>query len=145
MVGRVGFEPTRGTTPADFRTTMAFATPVAGGVCSLDFPLTLGAHRRSRPSSLYTFFPHAPVIACPNKATGHKALCARSLARGCHHHNVLRVPRLWPDSRGEFPTPVLVQVRSVCPFATAPQRSIHSKGLIAVAISRLLPGGDDGI
>ena len=53
-IGRVGFEPTRGITPADFRTTMAFATLFA--VCGLDFPSTLGAYRRSRPSSLYTLF-----------------------------------------------------------------------------------------
>ncbi len=40
-------------TPADFLTTMAFAT--SDGVCGLDFTLTVAVRLRSQPSSLYTF------------------------------------------------------------------------------------------
>src|SRR5438552_8552461 len=76
--------------PPDFRTTIAFATLA---VRSLDFLLAVALGRRPQPQSLYTFFP--PPAA------------ARSLARDCHHPDVLRFPRVRLNSRREFPALVL--------------------------------------
>ena len=47
-------------------------------------------------------------------------------------------PNLAGFTRGVSCPGAPLEVRSVCPFATAPQQPVHSKGLIAIAISRLL-------
>jgi len=62
---------------------MAFATLA---VRSLDFLLAVDVRFRPQPQSLYTFF-FLPLW--PRRRPGHKRAARRSLARDCHHPQVL--------------------------------------------------------
>src|SRR5579864_8906013 len=97
--------------PPDFRTTIAFATLA---VRSLDFLLAMDVRRRPQPQSLYTFF--FPPLRQPGQArlSGHRLqpVPERSLARDCHHHHVLRFPRVRLNSHREFPALVLKLFKS---------------------------------
>jgi len=87
---------------------MAFATLA---VRSLDFLLAVDVRRRPQPQSLYTFFFLPPGIA-PDDADMRGSSPKRSLARDCHHPDVLRFPRIRLNSAREFPALVLKWLKS---------------------------------
>ena len=113
--------------PPDFHTTIAFATLT---VRSLDFLLAVHVRLRPQPQSLYTFFlppPRSPVVL---RQSGHRRvlLSEGSLARDCHHPDVLRFPRVRLNSRREFPTPVLKWFKSDA--SAIPPLQLQDRGVV---------------
>ena len=89
MVPRAGIEPARCYHRGIFVPTIAFATVIRHLWSGLSLHHICFHKVRWVPSSLYTF----PIYL--------------GFARDCHHHNVLRFPRIWHHSRQSFPNWVL--------------------------------------
>ena len=79
---------------------------------TVDFLLAVDVRRRPQPLSLYTFFFWPLELPAAAKQSGHQRgfIPKRSLARDCHHPDVLRFPRVRLNSGRGFPTLVLKMV-----------------------------------
>ena len=106
-----GLEPSRGLRPFGFSYYDSFRCPFRFVAWTFSWPWlsTVGPSRQvSTPSSFSLFAGQSSWPAGQKKTYFRK----RSLARDCHHQNVLRFPRIRLDSRGRFPLPVLKLYKS---------------------------------